>query len=1606
MSTKTYDGKVNAHSYLESGVDPLTGTFSANILLATLIDPTYEIRLCYSPLNLKDFGFGAGWRVPVSVYNKEEKLLSLSDGRLYKVQDNFELELGSGDVIFEQEGDFGYRVTFRDTGIIELLQNGETDHCPCIARYSAHGIGMCLTWEHDSKKNSVRLKEIYTEGNEDEKLLTINHGVAVSDIHIWPNQIEHRHFSLHHFDGVLNKIKNETFQPSLNWKFRYNKTQKTLLEAILTPTRLSERVIHEAIDFAGSTQTRVIKHATADSETIYQYTPFRFNPKRLEVTSLTLHEQGPALIQEIKYYGILELVIREGCFDSPYASDGLLHKRLSPYFKRVKDIKTTHRVYNRFNQITRSHDTIGGNVSLAEWEYDKFGRLTTVRKKNTEHRFEYLYPLDRKSALLKTTVCTPDARQPSYKKTKHYLYKKYPFNKTPHNDFFAHPEISIPEYIISTDCCDENTTLYEISDYHKYCDTPAFSHYLSPAELHTYINSNGISNIDSTLFDNPEKLRAFIESNSKLLDKCELTMLYRCDGHKVHKSMTFLGKDKLSKTTTTTSSRFTGLVLEETDLDGNTSHYTWDGLGRLTSTVNNPGTEFETHETFKHTVVLSDEDVAFLGADEPVSLASLIIHEDTSGRETVAGYDASNRHVQSWERASDDKWHLVLKQEYQDKILIRKTEIDYQNGTPLTSETYTHYPNSCTRIDIQKDNSNSYFDIICATVDEAKKTLTRLYFNTAQLDYPFDHESFILEPLYTLENDQISVITLDLALKTQASFGWCERETFDDAGHVIRLQRYSLRASDQLEAYGQLSATLHSSLSQTYGGNNKRSSFTDELGYVTRFDYDFFGRPTATHLADGTTISKSYPRHSDKALIERITVSENGKETMLGEQTFDSLGRLMSSKSVGLQTFEYKDTCLQPHTKKSNNVSIAYETVPALGGVLKSIKCGSLHHQFHYEKDTGLLNGFEDETGYASTLSYGTLTHLQKEVITPITGAATKEQSRKFSPAGKCIEYTDATGKTQTISYNHRGKVTETDDPDIKTTRVYGPFDRLKSQEVYNKKTHKRLTVEFTYNALGDEVERRIVADGVRATEIRIEQKLYANGQLAWRKISKGEQLLREENFTYNARHLLTGYTCSGSDLPVDSYNKAISKLALSYDALANITICTTHFGTDQDTAHFHYENTDVPCQLSKVTHTHADYPAVVELRYDANGCMTRNEKGQVLGYDALNRLKTLQDGTDTYLYHYDPQGRLRSRSKLSARTDWYYQLGTTVPVRNSECTGSKHLRITRIAEHVAALTNQDGRSHLLSADRMGTPLVAYEEGRDPALIKCTPFGISDAPLATAWSGELFDEVTGTYHLGERQYSPTLMRFTTPDSWSPFGDGGINCYAYLDPVNCPDPDGHISSWGWFGIAAAVVLGIVVGVLTMGAGLAAIYATGMTIAAGMMVAGGASLIAAGAVGIAAEIVRDNDPATAKTLDWVAFGVGIVGTILTLGAGFARGAGQTALRAVRSGAPRLGRMARYAVQERTLAIEMNPLRSIGSGGAQMQAEFIGGSRYAFSTASNMVSGVQSVGSTVALEMLARLAGNAPARLIGTTMGMEAAFALGIAAKHHYSDEEQEG
>jgi RHS repeat-associated protein len=105
----------------------------------------------------------------------------------------------------------------------------------------------------------------------------------------------------------------------------------------------------------------------------------------------------------------------------------------------------------------------------------------------------------------------------------------------------------------------------------------------------------------------------------------------------------------------------------------------------------------------------------------------------------------------------------------------------------------------------------------------------------------------------------------------------------------------------------------------------------------------------------------------------------------------------------------------------------------------------------------------------------------------------------------------------------------------------------------------------------------------------------------------------------------------------------------------------------------------------------------------------------------------------------------------------------------------------------------------LLATDQQRSVLNALDANQ-PNPLAYSPYGhrpaLNGLLSLLGFNGERPDPVTGHYHLGNgyRQFNPVLMRFNSPDSWSPFGEGGLNAYAYCkgNPVGRCDPSGHIS----------------------------------------------------------------------------------------------------------------------------------------------------------------------------------------------------------------------
>lgn len=164
--------------------------------------------------------------------------------------------------------------------------------------------------------------------------------------------------------------------------------------------------------------------------------------------------------------------------------------------------------------------------------------------------------------------------------------------------------------------------------------------------------------------------------------------------------------------------------------------------------------------------------------------------------------------------------------------------------------------------------------------------------------------------------------------------------------------------------------------------------------------------------------------------------------------------------------------------------------------------------------------------------------------------------------------------------------------------------------------------------------------------------------------------------------------------------------------------------------------------------------------------------------------------------YHYDALDRLvRYESAAQPCVERFYQKSRLVTEIEGQVQHS-------IFQHHDQLFAQQRRQNsvigatLLAMDQQRSVLHAVEETRSHP-VTYTPYGHHSAGELRSllgFSGEQPDSLTGHYVLGNgyRAFNPVLMRFNSPDSWSPFGEGGLNAYGYCagDPINRSDATGH------------------------------------------------------------------------------------------------------------------------------------------------------------------------------------------------------------------------
>ncbi|MFW3165411.1 RHS repeat-associated core domain-containing protein [Pseudomonas syringae pv. syringae] len=607
--------------------------------------------------------------------------------------------------------------------------------------------------------------------------------------------------------------------------------------------------------------------------------------------------------------------------------------------------------------------------------------------------------------------------------------------------------------------------------------------------------------------------------------------------------------------------------------------------------------------------------------------------------------------------------------------------------------------------------------------------------------------------------------------------------------------------------------------------------------------YDDLGRPTTWVAPDGTRVKRTYSGMSDQ--VTRLSVQENreAKEIILGSQAVEMPARV-AKQMVGKRNYQFDYTTEGRFSGVQMPDSTRLFSEESSDG-----------RQVTYKAETSDADGKKTISTMA-TFSYDPLQRAitasrsdaaaDKQLATDVAGSAPDLLgSSQYQRATSGLVFnallqrsllgddygTEHANGSQVVAYRDRlDRRTRVRRGNLEYYYRYSPYGECEQETVRDLKTGHTLAVKHEFDGFGQEVCRRYLLNG---KEVEVyEQAWSGSGQLSGKKLTRDGKLCRSELFRYDSRGRLKNWTVdkATTDGPSDSSGKAVRSEDYVHDLLNNLTSCITlyidgskseqtcSYSSDNPTQRIKQVTVDTPAP-DKAGKTGNPTRTEAELNYDANGNLTQDDHGRKLLYTLSGRLQSVisKDGTLITRYEYDERDRLVAQwdEKAQQRRVLIYsgdQVCGEVWLDNTR-REIKRLRLDEEAGLAIQWVTPDGQQTVftLSDPLCGTSSEYSPDGQSGALKRSsvcfTPWGecasgaFDGLSSVLGFNGVRRDPLIGFYHLGNgyRVYNPSLRVFQQADSWSPFGAGGLNDYAYCsgDPVNLFDPDGHlmISRWG-------------------------------------------------------------------------------------------------------------------------------------------------------------------------------------------------------------------
>ncbi|KAE8353323.1 hypothetical protein BDV28DRAFT_148202 [Aspergillus coremiiformis] len=1429
-------------SFIQRGVDPRTGQYTCTIDVyevpaQTRNCPPLSLSLSYSPFNAVDVGLGKGWSFNFSSYDhRQSRTLFLSTGENYKATETTStLNLSDQKLkSFQFRKQNGNYLVIHKSGQIEVLSNANNTYNTSVPVeiYAANGRSLKLVWTRVGEQ--PRLSKIQ-DGSED--LLQIVYTDAQVRITRAPNTTEASSFLLQRRNSQLVELQ-LPLEDREAWKFVYQTVnQLSCLTSVTSPAGLLEEVTYKQIGH------RLPKGA-----------PYQSIPYVISYTVRPGNQQPP--IKTAYSYSDRNFLAYNGGYDWKNGQDNLYLVPNDYQYSSIVQVEgglETQYAYNKFHLLVSTQQRQGSKQVTQTITYHALANTEFAAQPaqyQLPKRIETTYRDTASGASRTETIQqtfdewgNPTQEiQPSGIKTERVYYPTSGEKNAGTGEVLCPADPHGFQRYLKTETVTPATSNFSTpvrSKRYTYQAFPtvagAWTDYFTTARQQQSLEEDrSLSSTEYTYVDKPAARdhsrlqQQTTRLNGQYQTTYDWTYQYPSSERftETTRTKTF---DGITVQDETESSLLSGLMLGQKDQAGTESRFQYNTIGQLVRKTVSPGTAYEATEYYKSAV-----------------------------REGAVGYDSTvtdTKGVQT--RYITDGLERILRVEQQDDDGAWSVNGAYQGTFRV----------------IQEHNYNAHGQR-SETVDiDWLRTGGQPKQQRSQVSFEYDGWGQVCK--VTRSSGLVTLSLTDPIALTHTEGIQGEGQT---------RTKLSLFSTPLQKALLKADGTLYSKIDFAYDGVGRLVQETDNSGLRTQYQYDTFNRIVQTIRPDGKTTRTEYAAQSAAVLPTSIEIQDR----RLGEQSFDSLDRLIRTAVGGRTTVRsYEKNSPVPSqitTPRGDHYSLSHQ--PALDYALTKVTRTDDADAFQYDTRTA------DVLQAANSFSRQDLTYFPSGLLsresTQISNTPVLSATATYSMAGKLQRYTDVHGEQREIDYDAFGRPQQLVQGKVRVTFRYDQSDRLSWSIVEDEAKNSSLATRLEHDEFGREIKRTVLQDGT--TLYQYSQSYDKTGLVSARDLKDGQgNISRQESFQYDSLHRLTDYQGKGGQrVPTDEQGRQIQSQHFQFDVYDNLTQVSTVFqDRSENIVRYSFSEKD-PTQVIRLTNSHPDYPSQVDLAYDENGCLIKDEQGRILEYDPMNRLIAVRDAKNQILseYRYDAAGRLVCQ-KVPAKPDTYlhYYEDTLIAVTKGDSRIS-YLSDGNMYWGQIARQGSSTQTQLWASDNHQSVLswLDTQHADDIHHEAYTPYGFSMASSSIGFNGQWRDPVTGWYHLGNgnRVYNPVLLRFHAPDSWSPFTSGDINPYVYCagDPINRLDPSGHFSIFGIkFGSRDFVLaligigVGILAGVLTAGAGFA--IEAGVAIAAGI-----ASDVVSGAV---------YDLASGKAPTWQSVGTdalygaigGIVGEGVTKG-----------------------------------------------------------------------------------------------------------------------------